>query len=77
MKSKRSEFIYGVLEKQFSKVLCYGHKDERCITGEMSASDPWSQDLTMLFTDMGLANTRREARQIVNHGHVTVNGQES
>lgn len=23
---------------------------------------------------MGLANTRREARQIVNHGHVTVNG---
>ena len=23
---------------------------------------------------MGLANTRREARQIVNHGHITVNG---
>ena len=24
---------------------------------------------------LGLANTRREARQIVNHGHITVNGQ--
>jgi small subunit ribosomal protein S4 len=23
---------------------------------------------------LGLANTRREARQIVNHGHITVNG---
>ena len=43
------------------------------ITGEMLLQILESR-LDNVVYRLGLANTRREARQIVNHGHITVNG---
>ena len=67
------KFIYGVLEKQFRKYYVMATKKQG-ITGEMLLQILESRLDNVVFR-LGLANTRREARQIVNHGHITVNGQ--
>ena len=64
--------IYGVLEKQFAKYYVMATKMNG-VTGECLLQILESR-LDNVIYRMGLANTRREARQIVNHGHVTVNG---
>ena len=74
MKSKKSD-LYGVLEKQFAKYYVMATKMNG-VTGECLLQILESR-LDNVIYRMGLANTRREARQIVNHGHVTVNGKES
>ena len=70
---QKVKFIYGVLEKQFSKYYVMATKKQG-ITGEMLLQILESRLDNVVFR-LGLANTRREARQIVNHGHITVNGQ--
>ena len=70
---QKVKFIYGVLEKQFRKYYVMATK-EQGITGEMLLQILESRLDNVVFR-LGLANTRREARQIVNHGHITVNGQ--
>ena len=70
---QKVKFIYGVLEKQFRKYYVMATKKQR-ITGEMLLQILESRLDNVVFR-LGLANTRREARQIVNHGHITVNGQ--
>ena len=84
MKKKKSEyglqlnekqkvkFIYGVLEKQFRKYYVMATK-KHGITGEELLSILETRLDNVVFR-LGLANTRREARQIVNHGHILVNG---
>ena len=67
------KFIYGVLEKQFRKYYVMATKKQG-ISGEMLLQILESRLDNVVFR-LGLANTRREARQIVNHGHITVNGQ--
>lgn len=69
---QKVKFIYGVLEKQFHK---YYEKAERKtgITGELLLQE-LERRLDNVVFRMGFANTRREARQLVNHGHFTVNG---
>lgn len=69
---QKLKFIYGVLEKQFyhyyeiaSKM--EGQAGNNLITCLESRID------NIVFR-MGLALTRREARQLVNHGHFEVNG---
>ncbi len=69
---QKVRFIYGVLEKQFAKYFVMATK-MKGVTGECLLSILESR-LDNVIYRMGLANTRREARQIVNHGHVTVNG---
>ncbi len=69
---QKVRFIYGVLEKQFEKYFVLATK-MKGITGECLLAILESR-LDNVIYRMGLANTRREARQIVNHGHVTVNG---
>ncbi len=69
---QKVRFIYGVLEKQFAKYYVMATKMNG-VTGECLLSILESR-LDNVIYRMGLANTRREARQIVNHGHVTVNG---
>ena len=66
------KFIYGVLEKQFH---AYYEKAERKqgITGEILLQE-LERRLDNVVFRMGFANTRREARQLVNHAHFTVNG---
>ena len=69
---QKVKFIYGVLEKQFH---AYYEKAERKqgITGEILLQE-LERRLDNVVFRMGCANTRREARQLVNHAHFTVNG---
>ena len=69
---QKVRFIYGVLEKQFAKYYVMATKMNG-VTGECLLQILESR-LDNVIYRMGLANTSREARQIVNHGHVTVNG---
>jgi small subunit ribosomal protein S4 len=69
---QKVKFIYGVLEKQFRKYYVLASKKQG-ITGENLLQILESRLDNVVFR-LGLANTRREARQIVNHGHITVNG---
>ena len=69
---QKVKFIYGVLEKQFH---AYYEKAERKqgITGEILLQE-LERRLDNVVFRMGFANTRREARQLVNHAHFTVHG---
>lgn len=69
---QKVKFIYGVLEKPFHKYYERAEKKPG-ITGEILLQELERRMDNVIFR-MGLANTRREARQLVNHGHFTVNG---
>ena len=69
---QKVKFIYGLLEKQFRHYYELAAKKSG-VTGEMLLQLLESR-LDNVVYRLGLANTRREARQIVNHGHITVNG---
>lgn len=69
---QKVKFIYGVLEKPFRKYYVMATKKQG-ITGEMLLQILESR-LDNVVYRMGLANTRRQARQIVGHGHITING---
>ena len=69
---QKVKFVYGILEKQFRM---YYEKAERMNgnTGENLLSLV-ERRLDNVVYRLGFASTRREARQLVNHGHYTVNG---
>ena len=69
---QKAKFIYGVLEKQFRG---YFNKAMRQpgITGENLMRILESRLDNVVFR-LGFARTRKEARQTVSHGHITVNG---
>ena len=69
---QKVKFIYGVLEKQFHKYYVMATK-KNGITGEMLLQILETRLDNVVFR-LGLANSRREARQIVNHGHILING---
>lgn len=69
---QKVKFIYGVLEKQFHKYYEMAER-KRGITGEIMLQ-MLEQRLDNVVFRLGFASTRREARQLVNHGHFTVNG---
>ena len=69
---QKAKFIYGVLEKPFRN---YYEKADRMkgLTGE-NLMVMLERRLDSVIFRMGFARTRREARQIVGHKHVLVNG---
>ncbi len=69
---QKAKFIYGVLEKPFRN---YYKKADRMkgMTGENLMIMLESRLDSVVFR-MGFARTRREARQVVGHKHVMVNG---
>ena len=69
---QKVKFVYGVLEKQFRM---YYEKAAKMPgkTGDNLMSLVERRLDNVVFR-LGLASTRREARQLVNHGHYTVNG---
>ena len=69
---QKVKFIYGMLEKQFRKYYELAVKMPG-ITGENLLQILESRLDNVIFR-LGLANTRRESRQMVSHGHVLVNG---
>ena len=72
MEKQKVKFIYGVLEKQFHHYYELAER-KRGITGEIMLQY-LERRLDNVVFRMGFASTRREARQLVNHGHFTVNG---
>lgn len=69
---QKAKFIYGVLEKPFRN---YYEKADRMrgMTGE-NLMVLLERRLDNVIFRMGFARTRREARQVVGHKHVLVNG---
>ena len=69
---QKVKFVYGVLERQFR---AYYEKAARMKgnTGD-ELMTLLERRLDNVVFRLGLAATRREARQLVNHGHFTVNG---
>ena len=69
---QKVKFVYGMQERQFRS---YYEKASRAEgnTGEVLRS-MLERRLDNVVYRLGYASTRREARQLVNHGHFTVNG---
>ena len=69
---QKAKFIYGVLEKPFRN---YYEKADRMkgMTGE-NLMVMLERRLDNVVFRMGFARTRREARQVVGHKHILVNG---
>lgn len=69
---QKAKFIYGVLERQFRN---YYEKAKKMsgVTGE-NLLILLERRIDNVIFRLGFANTRRQARQIVTHGHITVNG---
>ena len=71
---QKAKFIYGVLEKPFHN---YYLKADRMkgMTGE-NLMIMLERRLDNVVFRLGLARTRKEARQIVGHKHIMVNGKQ-
>ena len=69
---QKVRFMYGLNEKQFKKVFEKAGK-MKGVHGENLLALLESR-LDNLTYRLGLANSRKGARQLVNHGHITVNG---
>lgn len=69
---QKVRFMYGLNEKQFRKTFDRASK-MKGITGENFLNLLECRLDNMVYR-MGMAKTRRGARQVVNHGHIMVNG---
>ena len=64
--------LYGLMEKQFAKLMKEAARTEG-LTGEVLLRF-LEQRLDNVIFRAGFATTRRQARQLVSHGHFTLNG---
>ncbi|MFI3171300.1 MAG: 30S ribosomal protein S4 [Eubacteriales bacterium] len=71
---QKAKFIYGVLEKPFRNYFQKASKMNG-LTGE-NLMIMLERRLDNVVFRMGLARTRKEARQIVGHKHILVNGKQ-
>ena len=69
---QKVKYIYGVLEKQFRKYFAKA-SNMKGVTGE-NMLQLLELRLDNVVYRLGLAKTRRMARQVVSHGHILVNG---
>ena len=69
---QKAKFTYGVLERQFRRY----YKEANRLPGKTGDNLVilLESRLDNVIYRAGLANTRRQARQLVSHGHFTVNG---
>ena len=70
---QKAKFIYGVLEKPFRNMFAKAQKVRTGTTGE-NLMILHERRLDNVIFRLGFARTRKEARQIVDHKHVLVNG---
>ena len=70
---QKAKFIYGVLEKPFRNMFSRAQKIRTGTTGE-NLMILLELRLDNVIFRMGYGRTRKEARQIVDHKHVLVNG---
>jgi small subunit ribosomal protein S4 len=72
IEKQKLRYYYGLMEKQFRGVYEKA-KNKRGITGETMLQILETRLDNVAF-HLGFGNTRAAARQLVGHGHVTVNG---
>ncbi len=70
---QKLRFTYGVSEKQFANLFKQAKAKKGVVTGTAFMQLLESR-LDNLVYRIGFARTRRAARQLVNHGHILVNG---
>ena len=70
---QKLRFTYGVSEKQFANLFKVAKAKKGVVTGTAFMQLLESR-LDNLVYRIGFARTRRAARQLVNHGHILVNG---
>jgi small subunit ribosomal protein S4 len=75
IEKQKLRYYYGLMEKQFRGVYEKA-KNKRGITGETMLQILETR-LDNVCYQLGFANTRAAARQMVNHGHITVNGRKA
>ena len=73
MEKQKAKYTYGILEKQFRNLFKKASAS-RGVTGEVLIQLCESR-LDNVVYRMGIAPSRRAARQIVSHRHITVNGE--
>jgi len=69
---QRARFVYGVQEKQFHKLYEEATRKEG-VTGVLLLQY-LERRLDNVIYRLGFGSTRRQARQIVSHGHILING---
>ncbi len=69
---QKAKFIYNVMEKQFRKL--YDEATRKTGVTGLLLIEYLERRLENVVYRLGFAQTRRQARQIVSHGHVNVNG---
>lgn len=72
---QKARMMYGVLERQFRKI----YERAQRVPGETGAAlfSLLERRLDNTVYRLGLALTRNQARQLVTHGHITVNGRKT
>lgn len=70
---QKAKYTYGLLEKQFSNLFDKASAKDG-VTGEILLQYLESRLDNTVFR-LGLASTRRQARQLVSHKHMVVNGE--
>ncbi len=73
LEKQKLRHLYGVNERQFRRLFVLAKKEKDTVTG-LAFFRILESRLDNLVYRMGFARTRAAARQLVNHGHVTVNG---
>ena len=72
IEKQKLRYYYGLMERQFRGVYEKARK-RRGVTGEQMLQILETRLDNVVF-HLGFANTRAAARQMVSHGHITVNG---
>lgn len=79
LEKQKVRFTYGLSEKQFSAYVAAAMKTHA--SAELTPSDVLHRLLELRLDNvvyrLGLAPTRRAARQMVSHGHITVDGRKT
>lgn len=73
MEKQKAKYTYGILERQFRNIFANAKRKEG-VTGEVLLQLCESRLDNVVFR-MGISNSRRGARQLVSHRHITVNGE--
>lgn len=72
MEKQKAKYIYGVLESQFRRYMADAF-DASGVTG-VNLLRTLERRFDNVIFRLGFADSRQQARQMVNHGHFTVNG---
>lgn len=73
IEKQKLRHVYGVNERQFKRLFLMAKANKEVVTG-LAFIQILESRLDNLVFRLGLGATRRQARQLVNHGHILVNG---